>query len=112
MAAESSPLGDPVLMYVREIASLSPLSLEGELELLAAIQRGDDAARIKLTELNLWEVVRIARRFIGRGVPFLDLVQEGNLGLMLAVSEVPFGQGSFGERRDARVLEAIDRAFG
>lgn len=110
-AAESSPLGEPVLMYLREIASLRPLSLEEERELLTAIELGDEAARHKLTELNLWEVVRIAQSFIGRGIALLDLVQEGNLGLMRAVSEVPFRPGSFGERRHARVVEAIERAL-
>jgi RNA polymerase primary sigma factor len=87
-------------MYLREIASVEALPLYRE------------AARYRLTELNLWEVVRMARSFIGRGVPFLDLVQEGNLGLIQAVSEVPFGQGSFGERRDSRIREAIESAFG
>jgi RNA polymerase primary sigma factor len=99
-------------MYLREIASVEALPLDREADLVAAIQRGDEAARYRLTELNLWEVVRMARSFIGRGVPFLDLVQEGNLGLIQAVSEVRFGQGSFGERRDSRVREAIESAFG
>jgi len=99
-------------MYLREVASLEPLSLGGEDELLIAIRRGDESARQRLTESNLWEVVRLARPFIGRVVSFLDLVQEGNLGLIRAVSEVPFEQESFNERQDARVREAIERAFG
>jgi len=94
-----------------KIASLEPLSLGRERELLTAIQRGDETARHKLTEFSLWEVVRLARPFIGRGISFLDLVQEGNLGLIRAVSEVPLDQESFGERRDARVREAIERVF-
>src|SRR6266704_2529044 len=89
------PLDDPVRMYLREVASLEPLSLGGEDELLIAIRRGDESARQRLTESNLWEVVRLARPFIGRVVSFLDLVQEGNLGLIRAVSEVPFEQESF-----------------
>jgi len=109
---ESPPLDDPVRMYLREVASLEPLSLGGEDELLIAIRRGDESARQRLTESNLWEVVRLARPFIGRVVSFLDLVQEGNLGLIRAVSEVPFEQESFNERQDARVREAIERAFG
>jgi DNA-directed RNA polymerase sigma subunit (sigma70/sigma32) len=111
-AAEALSPGDPIVMYLREIASLEPLPLGREADLLAAIRRGDEAARNQLTELNLWEVVRIARQFIGGGVPFLDLVQEGNLGLIRAVAEIPLSPTSFGEQRDARVREAIERAFG
>jgi RNA polymerase primary sigma factor len=110
-AAESSP-DDPVVMYVREIASVEALPRETEADLLAAIRRGDEAARYRLTELNLWEVVHIAQQYIGRGVPFLDLVQEGNLGLIRAVSEDALGQEAFSEKRHARVREAIERAFG
>jgi RNA polymerase primary sigma factor len=111
-AAESRPLDDAVRMYLREVASVETLPLDRELELLAAVRRGDKAARYELTEPHLWEVVRVARSFIGRGVPFLDLVQEGNLGLIRAVSEVPSGLEPFRELRDARVREAIERAFG
>jgi RNA polymerase primary sigma factor len=112
LAAAESSLDDPVVMYLREIASVEALPSGAEANLLAAIRSGDEAARLRLTELNLWEVVRMARQFIGRGVSFLDLVQEGNLGLIRAVSEAPFAQESFGEKRDARVREAIERAFG
>ena len=73
---ESPPLDDPVRMYLREVASLEPLSLGGEDELLIAIRRGDESARQRLTEFNLWEVVRLARPFIGRVVSFLDLVRR------------------------------------
>ena len=111
-ATESLPLDDPVSMYLREVASLDPLPLGREGELLIAIRRGDESARHRLTEFNLWGVVRLARPFIGRGVSFLDLVQEGNLGLIRAVSEVPSEQQSFNQRRDAWVREAIERAFG
>jgi RNA polymerase primary sigma factor len=110
-ATESPPLDDVVRMYLREVASVESLPIDTEREVLAAVRRGDDTARYELTEPNLWEVVRMARSFIGRGVPFLDLGQEGNLGLIRAVSEIPFGQGSFRELRDARVREAIERAF-
>lgn len=109
--AETSSPDDPAVMYVREIAALESLPLDREADLLAAIRHGDEAARYRLTELNLWEVVRMARKFVGRGVPFLDLVQEGNLGLMRAVAEGPVWQGSFGDLRDARIREAIERAF-
>src|ERR1700704_1011884 len=105
--AESLSLDDPIAMYLREVASVEPLPVNMERELLAAVRRGDEAARLKLTEPNLWEVVRIARQFLGRGISFLDLVQEGNLGLIRAVSEIPLGEGAFGEQRDARVREAI-----
>jgi RNA polymerase primary sigma factor len=110
-SAEPSSPDDPVLMYIREIAALESLPIDKEADLLAAIRHGDEPARNRLTELNLWEVVRMARQFIGRGVPFLDLVQEGNLGLMRAVAEVPIVQGSFGNLRDARIREAIERAL-
>jgi RNA polymerase primary sigma factor len=109
--AEALSPGDPVLLYVHEIAFLEPPPLAKEADLIAAIRRGDEAARNQLTELNLWEVVGMARQFIGRGVPFLDLVQQGNLGLIRAVVEAPLSQGPFGEQRDARVREAINRAF-
>ena len=112
LAATESPLDDPVSMYLREVASLDLLPLGREGELLIAIRLGDESARHRLIEFNLWEVVRLARPFIGRGVSFLDLVQEGNLGLIRAVSEVPLEQESFNQRRDARVREAIERAFG
>src|SRR2546422_3550000 len=111
-AAESLRPEDPVAMYIREIASLAPLPSDRELELVAAVRRGDNAAGYRLAELNLWEVVRTARQFIGRGMSFLDLVQEGNLGLIRAISQIPLAQGSFSELRDARVREAIERAFG
>jgi RNA polymerase primary sigma factor len=110
-AAESVSPDDPMVMYVREIASLEPLQLDREADLIAAIRRGDEASRHRLTELNLWGVVLMARPFIGRGVSFLDLVQEGNLGLMRAVSEVSSGQGSFPDLRDAQIREAIEDAF-
>jgi RNA polymerase primary sigma factor len=110
-ATESRPLDDAVRMYLREVASVDSLPRDRELELIAAVRRGDAAARHTLAEPNLWEVVRMARSFIGRGVPFLDLVQEGNLGLIRAVSEIPFGQGSFRELREARVREAMERTF-
>ena len=112
LAATESPLDDPVSMYLREVASLDLLPLGREGELLIAIRLGDESARHRLIEFNLWEVVRLARPFIGRGVSFLDLVQEGNLGLIRAVSEVPSEQQSFNQRRDAWVREAIERAFG
>lgn len=63
--AESLSRDDPIAMYVREVASVEPLSLNMERELLAAVRRGDEAVRLKLTEPNLWEVVRIARQFLG-----------------------------------------------
>jgi DNA-directed RNA polymerase sigma subunit (sigma70/sigma32) len=110
-AAETLAPDDPVVMYIREIAALESLPPDREADLLAAIRHGNEAARHRLTELNLWEVIRIARQFIGRAVPFLDLVQEGNLGLMRAVAEVPVVQGSFGDLLDARIREAIERAF-
>ena len=110
-AAGSMHPDDPVAMYLREIGSLAPLSPDLELELVAAVRSGDEAASYRLAELSLWEVVRMARQFTGRGVAFLDLVREGNLGLIGAVFQIAFEEGSFSELRDARVREAIERAF-
>ena len=110
-AAEPTSLENPVRMYLREIAAAEPVSPDSEDELLTAIRRGDETALHQLTEGNLWEVIRIARSYIGRGLPFLDLVQEGNLGLIRAVSDVRLRAASFGEQRDARLREAIERAL-
>ena len=75
------------------------------------MRSGDEAASYRLAELSLWEVVRMARQFTGRGVAFLDLVQEGNLGLIGAVSQIAVEEGSFSELRDARGRRASARTM-
>jgi DNA-directed RNA polymerase sigma subunit (sigma70/sigma32) len=110
-SAEPSSPDDPVLMYIREIAALESLPIDKETDLLAAIRHGDEAARNRLTELNVWEVVQIGTSVYRPRSAVLDLVQEGDLGLMQAVAEVPIVQGSFGNLRDARLRKAIERAL-
>ena len=78
---------DPVKQYLREIGSYALLTVEEEVELAQRISTGDKAAKRRLTEANLRLVVSIAKRYVGRGLSFLDLIQEGNLGLIKAVDK-------------------------
>ena len=82
LSAEGVALDDPVKAYLKEIGRVPLLTMEQELELARAAQAGDADARRKLSEANLRLVVSVAKRYAGRGLPFLDLIQEGNLGLM------------------------------
>ncbi len=84
---------DPVRAYLREIVKVSLLTAEQEVSLAKRIERGDPAARRQLTEANLRLVVSIAKRYVGRGMLFLDLIQEGNLGLMRAVEKFDWRRG-------------------
>ena len=84
LSAEGVALDDPVKAYLKEIGRVPLLTMEQELELARAAQAGDADARRKLSEANLRLVVSVAKRYAGRGLPFLDLIQEGNLGLMKA----------------------------
>jgi len=86
-ALDAFSLDDPVRMYLQEIGRVALLRREQEVEYARLIELGDDEARIKLTEANLRLVVSIAKKYIGRGLPFLDLIQEGNTGLMRAVEK-------------------------
>ena len=79
--------GDPVRMYLKEIGSIPMLTSEEEVDLARKIRQGDDDAYRKMVEANLRLVVSIAKRFVGRGLSFLDLIQEGNLGLIKAVKK-------------------------
>ena len=84
---------DPVRMYLKEIGNVPLLSTEEEIELAKKVEEGDEAAKKKLTEANLRLVVSIAKKYVGRGMPFLDLIQEGNMGLMTAVDKFDYSKG-------------------
>ena len=84
---------DPVRMYLKEIGNVPLLSTEEEIELAKRVEEGDEAAKKKLTEANLRLVVSIAKKYVGRGMPFLDLTQEGNMGLMKAVDKFDYSKG-------------------
>ena len=84
---------DPVRMYLKEIGNVPLLSTEEEIELAKRVEEGDEAAKKKLTEANLRLVVSIAKKYVGRGMPFLDLIQEGNMGLMKAVDKFDYSKG-------------------
>ena len=83
---EGVALDDPVRMYLKEIGRVPLLTAEEEVELARRMEAGDEEARHRLEEANLRLVVSIAKRYVGRGMLFLDLIQEGNLGLLKAVS--------------------------
>ena len=87
LSAEGVALDDPVKAYLKEIGRVPLLSAEEERALARAAKAGDMEARQKLSEANLRLVVSVAKRYAGRGLPFLDLIQEGNLGLMKAAEK-------------------------
>ena len=84
---------DPVRMYLKEIGNVPLLTSEEEVELARLVEAGDEEAKRKLTEANLRLVVSIAKKYVGRGMPFLDLIQEGNMGLMKAVDKFDYTKG-------------------
>ena len=84
---------DPVRMYLKEIGNVPLLSGDEEVELARRVEEGDEEAKKKLTEANLRLVVSIAKKYVGRGMPFLDLIQEGNMGLMKAVDKFDYTKG-------------------
>ncbi len=92
-AIDSVSLDDPVRMYLKEIGRVALLRAEQEVEYAKLIEQGDDEAKNKLTEANLRLVVSIAKKYIGRGMSFLDLIQEGNLGLIRAVEKFDYRRG-------------------
>ena len=91
---EGIKIDDPVRMYLREIGKIPLLSYDEELELAQKILDGDEEAKKKLTESNLRLVVSIAKKYVGRGMSFLDLIQEGNMGLIKAVEKFDYTKGS------------------
>lgn len=105
-------INDPVRMYLKEIGRISLLSSEEELELSVKIANGDEAAKNILAESNLRLVVSIAKRYVGRGLLFLDLIQEGNIGLMKAVEKFDYGKGyKFSTYATWWIRQAITRAL-
>ena len=86
-------INDPVRVYLKEIGQIKLLTMEEELELADRILAGDEEAKTILAEANLRLVVSIAKRYVGRGMLFLDLIQEGNIGLTKAVEKFDFGKG-------------------
>jgi len=104
--------GDPVRMYLREIGRVPLLTARQEVSLAKRIEAGDDAARERLTSANLRLVVSIARRYTGSGMPMLDLIQEGNLGLMRAVEKFDYTKGfKFSTYATWWIRQAITRAI-
>ena len=105
-------INDPVRMYLKEIGRIPLLSIEEEAAISQAVEAGDDSARNKLAESNLRLVVSIAKRYVGRGLLFLDLIQEGNIGLMKAVEKFDYGKGyKFSTYATWWIRQAITRAL-
>ena len=103
---------DPVRMYLKEIGKVPLLSAEEEIELAKLMEEGDEEAKKKLAEANLRLVVSIAKRYVGRGMLFLDLIQEGNLGLIKAVEKFDYRKGyKFSTYATWWIRQAITRAI-
>ena len=110
--AKELTINDPVRMYLKEIGKISLLTLEEEMDLSARIVAGDEDAKNKLAESNLRLVVSIAKRYVGRGMLFLDLIQEGNIGLMKAVEKFDAEKGyKFSTYATWWIRQAITRAI-
>ena len=109
---EGVSIEDPVRMYLKEIGKVPLLSAEEEIELARRMEEGDEEARKKLAEANLRLVVSIAKRYVGRGMLFLDLIQEGNLGLLKAVEKFDYRKGyKFSTYATWWIRQAITRAI-
>ena len=105
-------INDPVRMYLKEIGRISLLTPEEEMELSIRVANGDEEAKNKLAESNLRLVVSIAKRYVGRGLLFLDLIQEGNIGLMKAVDKFDYDKGyKFSTYATWWIRQAITRAL-
>ncbi|MCR5610185.1 MAG: RNA polymerase sigma factor RpoD [Lachnospiraceae bacterium] len=103
---------DPVRMYLKEIGKVPLLSADEEIELAERMQHGDEEAKKRLAEANLRLVVSIAKRYVGRGMLFLDLIQEGNLGLIKAVDKFDYKKGfKFSTYATWWIRQAITRAI-
>ena len=103
---------DPVRMYLKEIGKVPLLSADEEIELAKKMEKGDEEAKKKLAEANLRLVVSIAKRYVGRGMLFLDLIQEGNLGLIKAVEKFDYRKGyKFSTYATWWIRQAITRAI-
>ena len=109
---EGINIDDPVRMYLREIGRIPLLSYDEELELAKKVLAGDEAAKQKLAESNLRLVVSIAKKYVGRGMLFLDLIQEGNMGLIKAVEKFDYNKGfKFSTYATWWIRQAITRAI-
>ena len=109
---EGVSIEDPVRMYLKEIGKVPLLSAEEEIELAKRMENGDEAAKKRLAEANLRLVVSIAKRYVGRGMLFLDLIQEGNLGLIKAVVKFDYRKGyKFSTYATWWIRQAITRAI-
>ena len=107
--SENMSLNDPVRMYLKEIGKIPLLTLEEEHKLAVRMAEGDEEAQKKMTEANLRLVVSIAKRYVGRGLPFLDLIQEGNLGLIKAVGKFDYTKGYKFSTYAVHMVETINR---
>ena len=105
-------INDPVRMYLKEIGRVPLLSAEEEIQLATRIENGDEEAKRRLAEANLRLVVSIAKRYVGRGMLFLDLIQEGNMGLIKAVEKFDYQKGfKFSTYATWWIRQAITRAI-
>ncbi len=112
LGADGVSIDDPVKVYLKEIGRVPLLTPEEEVELAVRISNGDDAAKKRLSEANLRLVVSIAKRYLGRGMQFLDLIQEGNLGLIKAVEKFDYTKGfKFSTYATWWIRQAITRAI-
>ena len=112
LALSDIGLDDPVKMYLKDIGRVPLLSADDEIELARKMQEGDEEAKKQLSEANLRLVVSIAKRYVGRGMLFLDLIQEGNLGLMKAVEKFDYQKGfKFSTYATWWIRQAITRAI-
>ena len=109
---KNASINDPVRMYLKEIGKISLLSLDEELALSKRVEEGDEEAKRLLAESNLRLVVSIAKRYVGRNLSFLDLIQEGNIGLMKAVDKFDASKGyKFSTYATWWIRQAITRAI-
>lgn len=105
-------INDPVRMYLKEIGRVNLLTADEEVQLALRIEQGDEVAKQELAEANLRLVVSIAKRYVGRGMQFLDLIQEGNMGLMKAVEKFDYRRGfKFSTYATWWIRQAITRAI-
>ena len=112
LGSNSAKVNDPVRMYLKEIGVVPLWSNEEEKELAIAVENGDLEAKQRLAEANLRLVVSIAKRYVGRGMQFLDLIQEGNMGLMKAVDKFDYSKGfKFSTYATWWIRQAITRAI-
>lgn len=112
LSMDSVKINDPVKMYLKQIGCYKLLSPQEEIELAKRIQQGDKRAKDQLTQANLRLVVSIAKRYVGRGMLFLDLIQEGNLGLIKAVEKFDYTRGyKFSTYATWWIRQAITRAI-